>query len=177
MSYETIDSQCVYKGKVMEIHKDKVVMPNGNVTVRETVVRGHAVGIIPVDENGNIIFVRQYRHAARDFILEIPAGMIEKGEEPIEAAKRELEEETGYKCETPYFISDSYMAIGICTEKVYLYIAENLEKGAPNPDPDEFIELERHSVNEAVEMIFSGKIHDIKTMAAILAYKEYKSGK
>ena len=96
MSYETIDSQCVYKGKVMEIHKDKVVMPNGNVTVRETVVRGHAVGIIPVDENGNIIFVRQYRHAARDFILEIPAGMIEKGEEPVEAAKRELEEETGY---------------------------------------------------------------------------------
>ena len=60
---------------------------------------------------------------------------------------------------------------------MYLYIAENLEKGAPNPDPDEFIELERHSVNEAVEMIFSGKIHDIKTMAAILAYKEYKSGK
>lgn len=174
MSYEVVDSQCVYKGKVMDIYRDKVTMPNGYVTVRETVARGNAVAIIPVDNEGNIIFVRQYRHATRSMVLEIPAGMIEKNEAPAVAAMRELEEETGYKCAQPVFISDVYMAIGICTEKVYFYIAENLTEGVMNPDPDEFIEIEKYSVDKAVEMVFKSEIHDVKTMAGILAYKEYK---
>ncbi len=175
MSYEVLESQCMYKGKVLSIERDKITVPNGSTTVRETVVRGNAVGIVPIDENGDIIFVRQYRHAAKDMVLEIPAGMIENGEDPVESAKRELEEETGYVCEKPLFVNDVYMSVGVCTEKLYFYIAENLTEGMPNPDPDEFLEIERHSLNDAVEMIFSGKINDVKTMAGILAYNEYRN--
>lgn len=173
MSYEVIESTCAYKGKVLDIYSDKITMPNGNVTVRETVVRGNAAAIVPVDENGNIIFVRQYRHAAKEMLLEIPVGMIEKGEDPKEAAGRELEEEIGYKCSNLFFVNSVYMAIGICTEQVYFYIAENLEEGVLNPDPDEFIEIERYSLDEAIKMTFNGEIKDVKTMAGIFAYKEY----
>ena len=177
MSYEVVESKCVYKGKVLDIYSDKVTMPNGNVTVRETVLRGNAAAIVPVDEKGNIIFVRQYRHAAKEMVLEIPAGMIEEGENPKDAAGRELEEEIGYKCQDLFFVNSVYMAIGICTEKVYFYIAENLAEGVLNPDPDEFIEIERYSLEEAIKMIFNGEIKDVKTMAGIFAYKEYLSYK
>ena len=162
MAYEVVDSSLVYKGKVLDVYKDRVMMPNGNVATRENIVRGSAVAMVPIDDDGNIYFVRQYRHAAKKLVLEIPAGMIEKGEEPEKAAYRELEEEVG-----------TYAAIGICTERVILYIAQNLTEGTLNPDPDEFIEIEKYSIKEAVDMIFNGQIEDIKTVAGILAAYKY----
>jgi len=171
--YETTESELVYKGKVLDVYRDKVKMPNGRIATRENVVRGAASAIIPVDKEGNIYFVRQYRHSADKLVLEIPAGMIEKGEKPETAAFRELEEETGLKAGKLTYICNTYMAIGICTEKVYFYIAENLSDGIQHLDPNEFIEIEKYSLDEAVKMVFEGKIEDVKTMAAILTLKQY----
>lgn len=177
MDYEVIDSQLKYDGKVLKVYSDKVKLPNGATATRENVIRGSAVAMVPVDNEGNMYFVRQYRHAAKKLVLEIPAGMIEKDEDPKVAAYRELEEEIGLKAEKLTFICDTYMAIGICTEKVYFYIAEDLKPGKLNPDPDEIIEIEKYTVDEALKMIFEGKIEDVKTMAGILAYKQYISCK
>ena len=106
-------------------------------------------------------------------MLEIPAGMIEKGEEPQKAAYRELEEEIGLKAGKMTFVCETYMAIGICTEKVYLYVAEDLTEGKLNPDPDEIIEIEKYSLKEALDMILDGRITDGKTIMGILAYSQY----
>jgi ADP-ribose pyrophosphatase len=122
-------------------------------------------------------FVRQYRHAADKLVLEIPAGMIEKDEKPEDAALRELEEETGLKAGKLTYVCDTYMAIGICTETVNFYIAEELKSGKQNLDIDEFIEIEKYSVDEAVKMVFEGKIEDVKTMAGILACKQFIQNK
>ena len=173
MDYEILESNLVYSGKVLDVYRDKITIPNGNIATRENIVRGNAAAMVPIDNNGDIIFVRQYRHASKSMMLEIPAGMIESGEEPKEAAIRELEEEIGYKCSDMFFVSSVYMAIGICTEKVFFYIAENLKEGTPNPDPDEIIEIERYSLEDSLKMIFDGTIQDAKTMAGIFAYKEY----
>ncbi|MGL4792072.1 MAG: NUDIX hydrolase [Anaerotignaceae bacterium] len=177
MSYKVVESNTVYKGKVLSVTSDKVTMPNGNIATRETVVRGNAAAIVPIDNDGKIVFVRQYRHATRKMELEIPAGMIEENEDPMVAACRELEEEIGFKCPNLVFINDVYMAIGICTEKVFFYIAENMEEGVANPDPDEFIEIEKYTLDEAIEMVFNGTIDDVKTMAGILAYSQYLKNK
>lgn len=177
MSYETVESKLIFKGKVMDVYSDKVVMPKGNTAIREVIVRGSASAIVPVDDYGNIYFVRQYRHSLKDFALEIPAGMVEDDEAPEEAAIRETEEEIGFKCKSLKFVNKTYTSIGICTEVLYLYIAEGLTPGTLNPDPDEYIEVESYPLKEAMEMIYDGRIVDIKTVAGILAYNEYLRNK
>ena len=176
MSYEVLESNLMYKGKVLEVYSDKVVMPNGNVATRETVVRGSAAAIVPVDKDGNIIFVRQYRHAIKGMALEIPAGMLEEGEDPAVSAKRELEEETGWIANSLTYVTKLVMSIGVCTETLYIYIAKDLTEGVMNPDPDEFIEIETYSLEDSLKMVYSGEIIDGKTAAALLAYKDL-SGK
>ena len=172
MSYEVLESNLMYKGKVLEVYSDKVVMPNGNVATRETVVRGSAAAIVPVDKDGNIIFVRQYRHAIKGMALEIPAGMLEEGEDPAVSAKRELEEETGWIANNLTFVTKLVMSIGVCTETLYIYIAKDLTEGVMNPDPDEFIEIETYSLEDSLKMVYNGEIIDGKTAAALLAYKD-----
>ena len=171
MSYEILDSKKTYKGKVISVKEDLLCMPNGKEAIREVVVRGNASAVLPIDSDGNIIFVRQYRHPFGEMMLEIPAGMIEKEEDPFDCIKRELEEETGYYSENIQFLYQMYPSVGFCTEKIYLYLAKELKKGMANPDEDEFIALERYSMDEAVCMIFDGRIKDGKTIAAVLAYK------
>lgn len=172
LSYELIESNLVYDGKIMEVYSDKVKMPNGQVASREYVVRGGgASAIVPIDEQGNIIFVKQYRHPIRNFTIEIPAGMLEKEEDPYECAVRELEEEIGFKSDDVKLITKMYSAVGICSEIIYIYLAKNLQPGHQHFDPDEFIEVEKHSVEEAVKMIFHGEITDSKTMVGVLAYQ------
>ena len=172
MSYEVLESNLMYKGKVLEVYSDKVVMPNGNVATRETVVRGSAAAIVPVDKDGNIIFVRQYRHAIKGMALEIPAGMLEEGEDPAVSAKRELEEESGWIANDLTFVTKLVMSIGVCTETLYIYIAKDLTEGVMNPDPDEFIEIETYSLEDSLKMVYNGEIIDGKTAAALLAYKD-----
>lgn len=175
--YDVLKSETVFNGKIIDVVNDVIELPDGRSAVREVVNHIGAVGIVPIDEDGKIIFVRQYRHPAKALCLEIPAGTLEKGEEPYDCAYRELEEEIGFKSEHITFMFKFYSAIGFCNEVLHIYLAENLYEGKLNPDDDEFIEVERYSLDEAVAMIFSGEIIDSKTIAAVLAYKELKSVK
>ena len=173
MSYEVTKSETSYTGKVFNIQKDTITLPNGKTTIRETICHNGAAAMIPIDENGDIIFVKQYRHSAKSMVLEIPAGTIEKGEDPLHCAIREIEEETSYKAGEMAFLMKFYSAIGFCNEIIYLYLATNLEKSNFNFDDDEFITLERHSLSESLKLIENGTICDSKTIIAILTYKNY----
>ncbi len=173
MSYEVKKSEIVYKGKIFSLEKDVITLPDGRETVRETIRHGGAAAMIPIDNEGKIIFVRQYRHSAGKEVLEIPAGTIEKGEDPYNCAIREIQEETSYKAGKMTFLFKMFSAIGFCSEQIYIYLAENLEKGEFNMDEDEFITIERYTLKESIELIYKGEICDSKTIAAIFAYKDY----
>lgn len=177
MSYEVKISEVVYKGKVFNLEKDVIVLPDGRETVRETIRHGGAAAMIPIDDDGKIIFVRQYRHSAGREVLEIPAGTVEKGEDPYNCAVREIQEETSYKAGKMTFLLKMYSAIGFCSEVIHIYVAENLEKGEYNMDDDEFITNERYTLEESIELIHKGEICDSKTISAIFAYKDYISNK
>jgi len=172
LEYRTISREEIFKGKILTLVKDKVLLPNNNEAEREIILHKGAAAIVPVDDEGRIIFVRQYRHPIGEELLEIPAGLLEEGEEPLESAKRELEEETGYKYSKIRFICKMISSAGFCNEIVHIYLATELKKGKQNLDEDEFISLERYTFEEAVEMIFDGRIKDSKTIAGILGAKQ-----
>lgn len=172
MDYKVVKSEKVFEGKILKVMRDEITMPDGDTAIREIVIKNNASAIVPVDKDGNIIFVRQYRHPAGDVILEIPAGTFEPHEDPYECAVRELEEETGFKAQSITYVNWTYASVGICTERIYLYIAENLQPGTQKLDKDEFIEIERYSLKDALEMVYDGTIRDSKTVMGILAYNQ-----
>lgn len=169
--YETIKREKIYDGKIINLVKDTILLPNGKETKRELVEHNGAAVIIAAYDD-KLIFTRQHRHSAGDFTLELPAGKLEKGENPKECALRELKEETGMTAESMEFLFKAYSSIGFSNEILYFYIAKGLTEGEQNPDEDEFIDIERYSIEEAVDMIFNGKIIDSKTISGVLAYKE-----
>ncbi len=170
MSYEVLESNVTHVGKIVTVTVDKIAMPDGNPAYRETVIRGkNAAAVLPVDNDGSIIFVRQYRHAFGEMILEIPAGILEDGEAPADGVLRELEEETGKKAGTLEFLCEMYPTVGYCTEKIQLFIATDLTEGVQKLDADEFVEIESYTLDEAIDMIYKGKIKDGKTIAALFA--------
>lgn len=175
MSYEVLESKVTHEGKIVKITVDKLRMPDGSEAYRETVIRGkNAAAVLAVDNDGSLIFVRQYRHAFGEMLLEIPAGVLEDGEEPEEGVLRELEEETGKKAETLEFLCEMYPTVGYCTEKIQLFIATDLTEGQQKLDTDEFLEIEKYTPEEAVDMIYKGQIKDGKTIAAIFAWMARK---
>lgn len=171
--YEIVESELTYKGRILDVKVDTIALPNGKTAKREVVLHNGGSAIIPVDKEGNIYFVRQYRHPTNRMILEIPAGMVEKGEDPIACAARELEEEIGQKSDDISLLTSIYSSVGYTTEIIHIYKAENLYEGEQNLDEDEFINIEKYHIDEAVEMIASGKIMDAKTIVAVLAYKNF----
>ncbi len=171
MSYEVLESRQAYTGKMVDVTIDTLRLPNGKTTHRETVIRGKdAAAILPLDAQGNIIFVRQYRHAFRQMLLEIPAGVMEKDEKPIDCARRELAEEIGKHTNHLEYLCEIYPTVGYCTERIYIYYAEDLTECQQCMDDGEWIEIETYSLQEALDMIVNGKIKDAKTVAAIYAY-------
>ena len=165
----------VYTGKIINLVQDQLQTPEGKIVNWDLILHNGAAAIIPVDSDGNIILVRQYRNAADSSVLEIPAGKLEGVEDPIECAKRELEEETGYSSNEIEFLIDFYPSIGYSNEKIYVYVARDLSQTNQNLDEDEFVEVEKYTLDEIVEMILSGVINDSKTISAIFAYKnKYK---
>lgn len=171
--YEILNSKIVFEGKVLSVKNDEIYLPNEKTTFREVVLRGDAAAVVPIDEEGNVILVKQYRHPAKKEILEIPAGMIDEGEEPKICAIRELEEETSFKTDDLIHLTTIYPAIGFCTEKIYIYLAQNLKKGQFNFDEDEFITVKKYPLEEAIELIYKGEIIDSKTIVGLLACKKY----
>ena len=171
--YETINSQVAFNGKIIDIKVDTISLPDGKTAKREVVVRGDATAIVPIDEKGNVILVEQYRHPVGDMVLEIPAGMLEEGEDPKACAIRELEEETSFIANELTYITTMYPTVGFCTEKLHIYLAKNLQQGNFNFDDDEFIEVKKVPLEEAINMIYTGKIIDSKTIVGLLSCKKF----
>ncbi|MDD4844502.1 MAG: NUDIX hydrolase [Anaerotignum sp.] len=172
MSYKVLESKETYQGKIVRVTVDQIEMPDGKCAYRETVIREKdAAAVLPVLDDGKLLFVRQYRHAFGEMLLEIPAGVLEDCEMVESCVKRELEEETGKIAGRLEFLCEMYPTVGFCTEKISIYFAFELSEGCQKLDADEFIELESYSLEEALEMISNGQIKDGKTIAALFAYK------
>ncbi len=170
---KTISSRSVFKGNVLEFKVDTVELPDGSHATRELVCHPGGVAVVPVDKDGYVYLVRQYRKPYDEAVLEIPAGKRDKGEEPIVGAKRELSEETGLMAGRFIELGQFYPSPGYVDEVIYLYLALDLEEGEAHPDEDEFVENEKIHIDTLAEMIMDNKIKDGKTIAAILKAKMY----
>lgn len=169
--YKIIKRDEIYNGMIVDIIVDEVELPNGKTARREVVLhRREGVGILPVDHDGGIFLVRQYRHPLRAFVLEIPAGIMDAGEAPEACAARELEEEIGYRAGRVDFAVAGNNTVGVSNDKIHIYIASELVKTAQKLDPDEFLTVEKFSLRQCLEMIACGEIIDSKTILAIYAY-------
>ena len=169
MSFETVlASERVYEGRILNLRVDEIRTPTGVEGVREIVENGGAVAIVALDDQQHVVLVRQYRHAVRSLVVEVPAGKLDGAEDPLEGAQRELREETGFRAGRFKRLGTFYPAPAWSTEFVYLYLVTDLTPGPAQLEVDEAIELLHVSLAEAIEMIQSGAITDGKTMAALL---------
>ena len=167
MKPETLSSESIYKGKIFDIHIDKI--RDGNIEYdREIVVHKGSAVILPVFEDGTVALVRQYRHAARQFLLEIPAGTLNSNEPPEVGAARELEEEIGVRAEKLEKLTEFYVSPGFLTKKMFVFLATGLIETQQNLEEDENLTVERHSFQQLYEMIKNGEILDAKTIVSIL---------
>ena len=165
---KTIKSKIVFKGNFLTLNKDKVLLPNGKTSTREWIQHPGAVCCIPILSDGKIALIKQYRYSVKKEMIEIPAGKLDRNEIPEECAQRELEEEIGYKASKLTFLANIHPAIGFTDEKMWLYLAEDLVKTKQSLDADEFLVLFPTKLKEAVDMVWSGKITDVKTIIGIL---------
>ncbi|MBM3933742.1 MAG: NUDIX hydrolase [SAR202 cluster bacterium] len=164
---KTISSKSIYKGKIFSARVDKVLLANARETVREVVDHGASVVIVPLDGDGNVVLVRQYRYPAEKGLLEVPAGGIDAPESPMECAIRELQEETGYTATDVRPIGEMWMSPGYCTEYMYAFVARGLLPSKLEADDEEAIVVEKVPLTSIPGMIRSGDIQDAKTVAAI----------
>ena len=165
---KTISSEYIYKGKIINLRRDKVNIVSGNTSYREIVEHNGGVGLIALKDDGRVILVRQFRKPLERDILEIPAGKIEIGEDSLATAKRELKEETGYTAKEYEYLGRIYPSVGYTTEMIELYLCTNLIPGDTDFDESESIEIEEYYLNDLYKMALKGKIEDAKTLAAIL---------
>ena len=168
LSEPTIGTKRIYEGNIINVRVDTVRMPGGRDATREIVEHSHAVCIVPIDNDGNVVLVRQYRKPAEDALLEVPAGGVEDGEISEEAVLRELQEEIGYTADHLEHLSSFWVAPGWATEYMHAYLATGLRESRLDGDEDENIEVVRLRFDEAVSMLKTGEINDGKTIAALL---------
>ena len=166
-----INRELKYSGKLFEVYSDTISIPNGNIAHWDFIKHKGAAAVIPITDDGKVVMVRQYRNALDRETLEIPAGGLNPDEPTIDAAARELEEETGYRSNDLELLITVATTVAFCNEKIDIYLARNLIQSKQNLDEDEYVEVEEYTVDELTDMIYAGKINDSKTIAAILAYK------
>ena len=169
-NYQVTQSTTVYSGNIVDVVHDTITLPNGRNALREVVKHPGGAAVLPVDNDGNVILVRQYRHPLGCMVLEIPAGMLNPGETPQECAARELEEEAGYRSANVRPLAQISPSPGYLSERIHIYLATDLSASRQNLDEEEFIEVAAYPLEEAVRMVFDGRIVDSKTVVAILAY-------
>ena len=165
-----IKAEYIYRGHILDLRVDHVKFPSGKLKVREVVEHKNAVALLAVNEAGKVCFISQYRHAIDSDILEIPAGLIETGEDPDQTAIRELQEEIGYKPAKLIRVMDFYSTPGFSTETIILYYASDLSLSKLPEDDDEFIDVYWFTPEEILEKIAAGKIKDSKTLLAFYWY-------
>ena len=164
----------VYRGKIINVRRDEVAFPNGKESTREIVEHRGAVAVAAVDEEGCIYLVRQFRYAFGEELLEIPAGKLEEGEETahLEAAIRELREETGLTAQQVDYLGVIYPSVGMLTERIHIYLARGLTQGEMDLDEDEFLNVERIPVRELEAMVRRGEIRDAKTISTLFLIQD-----
>ena len=168
-----VSREIVFNGRIFKIAKCKAELCNHQIVDREIMLHSGGVGILPVDDNNNVLLVQQYRYGASSFLWEIPAGKLEYGEDPYECAIRELSEETGCSAGTIESLGKLNPSPAIMSEIIYLYLATDLKNGDKHLDADEFLDVVRVPFEQAIQMVFSGEITDAKTQIALLKAKEY----
>ncbi len=164
----TVSSRRIFDGKILSLRVDTVALSSGIEATREVIEHGPAVAIVPVDDTGNVHLVKQYRKAIGDSLLEVPAGRMERGEDPAEAARRELGEETGLKAGKLDFLGSYFTTPGFTDEEMYTFLATDLREGEAHPDEDEEVERVIMPLEQAVGMVKNGDLHDGKSIAALL---------
>jgi ADP-ribose pyrophosphatase len=177
MPFELLGSETLLKGRVFLIRRDHLKTPDGRDTTLDIIEHGGSVVIVPVDKDGNLLFVRQYRHAAGMDLLELPAGTLEKGEDPAVCAAREIREETGFAADKIEKIGDFYLAPGYSTEFMHVYLARELRHDPLEADADEFLSVETIPFAEAFQMAERGEMPDAKSLAALLLAKSHLNPK
>jgi len=165
---ELIESQSIFKGTVFNVERDRLREENGCEIIREVVRHAGGAGCLPLFADGRVALVKQYRHPARRELLEIPAGKIEPNETPMECAAREVEQEIGFRVGRIEGLAEFYSTPGFCEERLYIYLATELEQAEQNLDHDEFVEIIYLPLDEAVAMAERGEIEDSKTIIALL---------
>lgn len=170
-SEQTLDSRLIFDGKVIRVTLDTVRLENGDTSMREVVHHHGGACIMPVTDQGEVYLVRQFRYSLGEEMWELPAGKLEAGEDPFEAAKRELTEECGVYADEYIPLGQIYPTVGYDTEVIYIWAARGLHPAAMHLDADEFLTPERIPLAQACEMILSGEIKDAKTVAGILKFK------
>ena len=168
MKETILSSEAVFEGHLLKIYVNKVQLPDGRHARREVIRHQGAVAVVPFDDENNVLLVRQYRAGIDRDIIEIPAGLLEAGENPAACAERELREETGYRPRTLEALGGYYVAPGYTNEYIHLYLAHDLESAPLAQDSEEFLELIRLPFAEALAMVESGEISDSKTIIALL---------
>lgn len=168
----TISTKPIFEGKIITLQVDTVRLPDGKTATREVVRHPGAVAILAL-HNGKMLVVDQFRQPMGRCEVEIPAGKLEPGEDPKEAASRELEEETGYRCGDIKLLQSFYTSPGFADEIIHLYVTQDLEMGEMSPDEDEFLELSEITLEEAYHYIKEGRISDAKTIMAVYAWHLY----
>lgn len=168
LTEKQIKAEYKFKGKIINLRVDDALLPDGTVAKREIVEHNGGVCVAPMDDEENLYFVKQFRYPYMETVTELPAGKLEKGENPLEAGKRELQEETGAVATKIVSLGKLYPTPGYCGEIIHIYLATGLSFGAQNPDEDEFLEVCKIPLKKAVEMVLNGELPDSKTQTAIL---------
>ena len=168
---KTLSSETKFAGKIMHVRRDTVLLPNGHEAFREVVDHSGGVCVLALAGDNNALLVSQFRYPYKEVVREVPAGKLEKGEDPRSAALRELREETGAVPGEFRSLGELYPSPGYCGEIIRMYLARDLHFGDTDPDEDEFLNLERIPFPTLVEQVLSGEIKDAKTIAAVLKAK------
>lgn len=169
---ETIRTEPIFEGKMITLQVDTVTLADGRTATREIVKHPGAAAVMALLD-GKLLVVEQFRKPLEKFQIEIPAGKLDPGEDPLTAAARELEEETGYRSDDLKLLSAFYTSPGFADEKLYIYFTDKVELGVQNPDDDEDLRVEAITIEQAEAYIHEGRISDAKTILAVYAWKLY----
>lgn len=178
MNYKVKKSKTIFNGNVFDLKVDEIEYDSGNKGVREVAVHNGGAVVLPIDKNGEIIFVKQFRYPFQKFLIELPAGKLEIGEDPQYCAKRELTEETGYFSDNISKLGQIYTTPGFCTEILHIYLADELDYHEVNREEGEYgMEVKMYSLDKALMMIGEGTIVDAKTICGLQLYQIYRKNK
>jgi ADP-ribose pyrophosphatase len=171
-----LDSEMVYEGNFIRVHKDSVLLPDGAVSTREYITHPGAVAVLAMLDNGNLVMERQYRYAPQREFIELPAGKIDHGEDILVCAKRELLEETGYAAKEWIHLTTAWPCIGYADERMEYFLARGLSHQGRQLDDGEFLEVLELPLSEAIEWIRQGKINESKTIVGLFWLEKYLNG-